>query len=169
MRFPVNKPYAITQKFSPQHPGIDIAPRPVNVKRRKAYAPEKGRVVRSGYLPALEGNYVIMRGKTKYYYFGHFAKRFVLMDDLVKQGQPLGEIGRTGAATGIHTHHEVRKTLIGGQIDPTKYYKENQMYKGRSAKEWYSQAKTWKFKAKSRAKIIAKLKDMLNKFKLGGK
>lgn len=59
-----------------------------------------------------------------YYYFGHFASRLVKAGDSLKEGQPIGIIGMTGNATGVHTHHEVRKTQGGNQVDPETYYKE---------------------------------------------
>lgn len=148
MRFPVNQPYRITTKFSSGHPGIDIAPTPAGTKGIPCYAPEAGTIVSAAYRPSLEGNYVILKGKTKYYYFGHFAGQRMRVGQVVKEGQIIGILGQTGLATGIHTHHEVRTTKQGGQINPEVYYKGEDMYTGmfegkkqtKSAKGWYDKA-----------------------------
>lgn len=116
MKFPVNEPYNITTKFSGEHPGIDIAPVPAGSKV-VIYAPENSRVIAVGNRPALEGRYLILQG-SKFYYFGHFDSVSVTTGMSVTEGTPLGIMGKTGLATGVHTHFEVRNTPNGSQIDP---------------------------------------------------
>lgn len=125
MTFPVKQPYVITTKYSPiVHPGLDIAPTG-NIYDRPCVAPENGVVTGSGYVATLEGNYIILKGDSGYfYYFGHFSSRSVFFGQRVTEGQQIGIIGMTGKATGIHTHHEVRKTQVGNSIDPEQYYKK---------------------------------------------
>lgn len=126
MRFPVDEPYKLTQGFSAGHKGIDLAPTPAGSRGRFALAPEAG-VVQYARTGTIEGNYVIMRGNSNvYYYFGHFARFLVSPGQPVNEGQPLGEMGMTGQATGVHTHHEVRPGQAGPgtQIDPVIYYKQ---------------------------------------------
>lgn len=128
MRFPVDQPFAITTHFNAQtHPGIDIAPLPGGIAGIIAHAPERGTVVASG-TGVIEGNYVIMHGQTgMFYYFGHFAKRLVISGQPVNEGDVLGVIGMTGAATGIHTHNEVRPQQgPGNQVDPEQWYKQHE-------------------------------------------
>lgn len=123
MRFPVPDPYVITQAFSSGHLGIDIAPTPAGTKNRPVVAPEKSIVVASGNNPALEGIYLILKGDSgKFYYFGHFASVNYLRNQGMNEGDVIGLMGMTGLATGIHTHHEVRTTISGGQINPYVYY-----------------------------------------------
>ncbi len=52
-------------------------------------------------------------------YYAHMSKISVKVGDCVYKGQKVGEIGRTGVATGVHLHFEVR---IGGKtVDPLNY------------------------------------------------
>lgn len=48
--------------------------------------------------------------------YAHQSKFLVKKGDLVKQGQPIGFVGHTGAGTGSHLHFEVYKN--GNPIDP---------------------------------------------------
>lgn len=128
MIFPVKQPHKITQKFSKNHPGIDIAPVIAGTKGVPCLAPEASTVYRSAYNASPEGHYIILKGKSVYYYFGHFERRLVSQGQSVGEGQAIGVLGKTGTATGIHTHHEVRPfgPGPGKSIDPEKYYKDNE-------------------------------------------
>jgi len=132
MRFPLNgrenTDWKITTYFSPQHLGIDIAPLPAGKQGVLCFAPENATVVNAGYVATLEGNFVILKGDSgMFYYFGHFANQMMMIGKRVTEGQQIGVLGMTGLATGIHTHHEVRKIAGPGQsIDPVEYYKNNQ-------------------------------------------
>lgn len=138
MRFPVNQPYVITTYFDPvAHPGLDIAPIPAGATGVQCFAPESSTVVVSAYIAALEGHYVLLQGDSgMFYYFGHFQKRLVDMYQRVSEGQPIGVLGKTGLATGIHTHHEVRRTRTGQQVDPAQYYKNAQEGGGMASQEY---------------------------------
>lgn len=128
MIFPVKQPHKITQKFSKNHPGIDIAPVIAGTTGVLCLAPEDSIVITSNYRVTPEGNYVILGGASGvYYYFGHFEKRLVAQAQMVGEGQAIGVLGKTGLADGIHTHHEVRPSGPGPgkSIDPEKYYKSN--------------------------------------------
>lgn len=124
MVYPIHEPYIISTTFSASHPGTDYVPLPRGITTARAYAPEDCVVVQTGYNPALEGNYCILKGKYKYYYYGHFSKRLVTSGK-VKENQAVGIIGETGLATGVHLHHEVRDDpFTSGTIDPQAYYKK---------------------------------------------
>lgn len=125
MKFPVKEPYRITQGFSSGHLGIDVAPGKPGQTGVGVYAPENGTVVGSGNNPILEGQYLVLKGKVKWYYFGHFAERKVALNQPIREGQLIGIMGKTGKATNIHTHHEVRSTRSGGQVNPIDYYKNS--------------------------------------------
>ena len=57
------------------------------------------------------------RSTTRY---AHLSRILVRADEQVAQGQPIGEIGSTGRATGSHLHFEYR---IGGvALDPLPYF-----------------------------------------------
>lgn len=125
MRFPVKEPYRITNPFNlAYHPGIDIAPGTSGQTGVGCYAPEDCTVVGFGYVPTYEGRYLVLKSNKKniWYYFGHFAEQKVKIGQSVKEGQLIGILGMTGLADGIHTHHEVRQTRSGNQINPIKYY-----------------------------------------------
>jgi len=128
MKFPVNQPYNITTRFDINtHPGIDIAPVPAGSTGIQCYAPENASVIESQMLLPVEGNYIKLRGDSgMYYYFGHFNRRLVAVGERVSEGQPIGILGMTGQADGIHTHHEVRRTSRGDQVDPIEYYKDKE-------------------------------------------
>ena len=89
------------------HNGTDyVAPRGTPV-----LAAGDGRVIKAGYSKA-NGHYVFIqhgeRYTTKYL---HLHKRRVKSGQGVEQGQIIGAVGSTGAATGTHLHYEF---LVGG-------------------------------------------------------
>ena len=89
------------------HNGTDyVAPRGTPV-----LAAGDGRVIKAGYSRA-NGHYVVIqhgqRYTTKYL---HLHKRRVKSGQGVVQGQVIGAVGSTGAATGAHLHYEF---LVGG-------------------------------------------------------
>ena len=84
------------------HRGTDYAaPRGTPV-----YAAGDGRVVEAGYTGP-NGNYVfIQHGEGFKTHYLHLNKKRVKRGDRVKQGQVIGTVGSTGAATGPHLHYE---------------------------------------------------------------
>lgn len=48
--------------------------------------------------------------------YAHFSKILVSEGQKVRQGEVVGEMGRTGRATGVHLHFEIRKNR--GPVDP---------------------------------------------------
>ncbi|MEN0059251.1 MAG: M23 family metallopeptidase [Bdellovibrio sp.] len=48
--------------------------------------------------------------------YAHFDKILVAEGQRVRQGEVVGEMGRTGRATGVHLHFEIRKNR--GPVDP---------------------------------------------------
>jgi murein DD-endopeptidase MepM/ murein hydrolase activator NlpD len=84
------------------HRGTDYAaPRGTPV-----YAAGDGRVVEAGYTRA-NGNYVfIQHGEIYKTHYLHLNKRRVKKGERVQQGDVIGTVGSTGAATGPHLHYE---------------------------------------------------------------
>ena len=84
------------------HRGTDYAaPRGTPV-----YAAGDGRVIEAGYSRA-NGNYIfIQHGETFKTHYLHLNKKRVAKGSRVKQGQVIGTVGSTGAATGPHLHYE---------------------------------------------------------------
>ena len=84
------------------HRGTDYAaPRGTPV-----YAAGDGRVAEAGYNRS-NGNYLfIQHGEGFKTHYLHLNKKRVASGDRVKQGQVIGTVGSTGAATGPHLHYE---------------------------------------------------------------
>jgi len=97
------------------HAGLDIkAPYGTPV-----LAPGTGEVVFTG----REGGYgtlvVVDHGRDVRSLFGHLAAIYVRVGQHVKAGDALGSVGRSGRATGVHLHYEVR---VGDRpVDPRVY------------------------------------------------
>lgn len=51
---------------------------------------------------------IINHGNNLKTYYAHLSKQWILQGAKVDQGQLIGEVGRTGRATGDHLHWEVR-------------------------------------------------------------
>ena len=109
----------ITQKFkarSSKHDGIDIAGK----KNSPVYAAEGGRVLYAGHDFTGYGNLIIIEhsGDTWASFYGHLNGFKVSEGDRVGRGQQIGLMGRTGRATGVHLHFEVRHNLR--PVDPLR-------------------------------------------------
>lgn len=110
----------ITLKFGPQpgyplhdgvHEGTDFAFTPDS----KVYAPFAGRVIvrpNNGD----DGNGVYMSQGDYLVGMCHLSKFLVTDGETVAEGQPLGVMGNTGFAEGVHLHFAVKKA--GRVIDP---------------------------------------------------
>lgn len=97
------------------HKGLDIgcAVQPV-------VAGARGVVSRTGFDPKGLGNFVkIIHGNGYETTYGHLSEVWVLRGQILDLSQPLGMAGRTGLATGVHLHYEIRKH--GRLADPLDY------------------------------------------------
>ena len=98
------------------HDGIDIAAE----KGTPVYAPADGKVVAVGYDRNGYGRYVIIdHGYGIRTLFGHLSLATVKKGQKVKRWEKIGEVGRTGRATGYHLHYEVR--VKDRPVDPLTY------------------------------------------------
>lgn len=98
------------------HSGVDMAGSTGTVFR----APADGVVILAADEPfTLEGRLLMIdHGHGLNSAFLHCSKLYVTEGQQVRQGQPLGEIGSTGRATGPHLHWSMK--LAGARIDPRK-------------------------------------------------
>jgi len=53
-------------------------------------------------------------------FYAHLSKSHVKVNDVVKRGDMIGEVGCTGRSTGPHLHYEVRQ--FGVAVDPLDYF-----------------------------------------------
>ena len=131
--WPTVKPFKITSGYGYRthpikgnyhfHPAIDIATGK-DIKKRYIYAIQNGVVT-----AAVEGGYNYGAGSYIKIDYGngymstymHLSDVRVKVGDRVEKGQIVGIMGRTGSATGIHLHFEVRKN--GKPLNPLTLYK----------------------------------------------
>ncbi len=111
---PVSGP--ITQKFSSNHPGIDVAaPRGTPV-----VATAKGIVEKAEQDKTLGLVVEISHPSGYRTIYGHLSKILVKKGQSVYGGDIIGNVGETGNVTGPHLHYGIKKD--GTPIDPTSDY-----------------------------------------------
>jgi murein DD-endopeptidase MepM/ murein hydrolase activator NlpD len=94
------------------HSGIDLrAPYGTPV-----VAPGGGEVVFAGRDPGYGSLVIIDHGNAVRSLFGHLSAIYVRQGQRVRPGDAIGAVGRSGRATGVHLHYEVRHG--GVPIDP---------------------------------------------------
>lgn len=102
-------------RYRGTHKGVDLtAPMGTDV-----VAAMDGQVIASGRDKGY-GNYVVIdhgNGVTTLY--GHHTRNFVQEGEVVRRGQKIAEVGRTGNATGPHLHFELR--CDGAQRNPLPF------------------------------------------------
>jgi murein DD-endopeptidase MepM/ murein hydrolase activator NlpD len=110
------------------HEGFDINA----ACETKLVAVRAGKVVKRGYDPVLYGNYLLIKGRMqrRTYFYSHLIKPAVpKRGELVKTGQRVGKVGRTGNARyvpGCHLHFEIRRR--GRPIDPEPHLRRWDRY-----------------------------------------
>jgi murein DD-endopeptidase MepM/ murein hydrolase activator NlpD len=85
------------------HPGMDIAAN----KGTPIFAAAKGRVLRSGWVVGYGMTVEIDHGFGYTTLYGHASKLLVTRGQLVRRGDVIAHVGRTGTATSTHLHYEV--------------------------------------------------------------
>jgi len=78
-----------------------------------------GVVIYSNFHPAYGNMIEIDHGNEIISRYAHASKRLVKVGDVVLRGAKVGEVGKTGRATGTHLHFEVRKG--GASQNPTQF------------------------------------------------
>ena len=94
----------IIRRFLGSHKGVDLsAPKGTDI-----FAALDGQVVASGRQKQY-GNFVAVdHGNGVVTLYAHCNRNFVAAGDIVRRGQKIAEVGRTGNATGPHLHFELR-------------------------------------------------------------
>lgn len=102
-------------RYRGSHKGVDLtAPKGTDV-----YAAMDGVVVTSGRQKGY-GNYVVLdHGNGVMTLYGHHNRNLVTEGEVVRRGQKIAEVGRTGNATGPHLHFELR--LDGAPTNPLPF------------------------------------------------
>ncbi len=94
------------------HHGVDIAA-PAGMQVQAA---RDGQVVQAEFDPVL-GNFVVLAHEGGYQtVYGHLRRVLVVLNQVVRSGMIIGEVGSTGRSTGAHLHFEVRRK--GSSRDP---------------------------------------------------
>ncbi|MFA7620982.1 MAG: M23 family metallopeptidase [Aminobacteriaceae bacterium] len=97
------------------HDGVDI-PAPLGTP---ILAARSGRVVFSGNINGYGRTVTIDHGDGTRTRYSHNSANLVKVGDVVRQGQPVAKVGRTGRATCTHVHFSV---LVNGKaVNPEKY------------------------------------------------
>jgi len=99
-----------------RHDGIDISA-PVGVPIKAA---DSGRVVYSDNKMRGYGNLIIIEHRDNFFtIYAHNEENMVTEETVVKQGDIIARVGRTGNATGPHLHFEIRKG--SKPLDPVRF------------------------------------------------
>jgi len=106
--------HPVTHQYSSHH-GIDLAV-PMYSKIKAVFS---GKVIYSGFHPGY-GNVVVVRHNRGFEtLYAHCSKNLVRSGAIVKQGQEIALVGKTGMVTAAHLHFELRRN--GQYLNPNKY------------------------------------------------
>jgi murein DD-endopeptidase MepM/ murein hydrolase activator NlpD len=97
------------------HLGIDIP----GDEGTPIHASDGGEVIWAAYSPSYGYSVRILHNNNYITLYAHMKKLLVSVGDKVYQGQQIGMMGHTGAASGTHLHFEVR--IGSATVNPTKY------------------------------------------------
>ncbi len=103
------------RRWRRHHTGIDLAG-PIGTP---IYAARDGRVIFAGWYYGYGLTVIIDHGSGMTTLYGHASRILVRAGQVVRQGQLIARVGRTGYTTGPHLHFEVR--IRGTPVDPLRY------------------------------------------------
>jgi murein DD-endopeptidase MepM/ murein hydrolase activator NlpD len=100
-----------------RHDGIDISAMTGTIVQAAA----SGKVVYSDNKMRGYGNLIIIEHQDHFFtIYAHNEENLVKEEVLVKQGDAIAKVGRTGSATGPHLHFEIRKGST--PLDPQRFF-----------------------------------------------
>lgn len=106
------------------HKGLDMSA----ALGTRVSAPAEGTVVSAGYRSNGYGNLVEIKHRNGFMTrYAHLNKIYVKKGDKVKYNTAIGEVGRTGRATGSHLHYEV--LYNGRNVNPLTFVNTGSMNK----------------------------------------
>jgi murein DD-endopeptidase MepM/ murein hydrolase activator NlpD len=91
-----------------RHTGVDLR----NPKGTPIYAVDDGVVTYAGYRGSYGNIVKLSHGNGIETWYAHCDTMSVSIGDVIKKGQQIATVGRTGRATGYHLHFEVRKNGV---------------------------------------------------------
>jgi murein DD-endopeptidase MepM/ murein hydrolase activator NlpD len=94
------------------HDGIDIAAK----LNDPIYSSESGRVVHAGWIRGYGRTVILSHGGEWYTLYAHLSKITAKAGIWIGRGMQVGLAGRSGHATGVHLHFEIRK--YADPLDP---------------------------------------------------
>ena len=121
LRWPVHSP-RITQHFKPgskrtRHQGIDLG----GSKNTPIYSAHDGKVIYAGQGFRGYGKLVIVENPNGYAtFYAHLNTINTREGKWVMGGEKIGGMGRTGRATGVHLHFELRIAEVA--VNPYSYF-----------------------------------------------
>lgn len=126
MTFPVKGNYTVTAVFGQKggywkdgHKGTDFVS-----DDKRVYAATGGRVRVVAYDPSGWGNYVSVGDRDGYrHLYCHLQSVAVKTGQVIKEGDIIGVMGRSGNATGVHLHYQIN-TAAGEPLDPMTFLKK---------------------------------------------
>jgi murein DD-endopeptidase MepM/ murein hydrolase activator NlpD len=104
-----------TSVGSTNHKGIDIC----GPNGSPIYAADSGEVITSGWSKSFGYMIEILHENGYVTLYSHCSSLLVEVGDIVECGQEIAHMGRTGIATGVHLHFEVK--IDGLNVDPSLY------------------------------------------------
>jgi Membrane proteins related to metalloendopeptidases len=116
---PLTGDYAISQRFSSDHPALDLA----SSEGTEVLAAATGEVL-SVYRDKYFGNVIIIDHWNEYAtLYAHLATAIKQPEAVVRKGDVIGLVGNTGFSSAPHLHFEILKK--GNNIDPEKILKKD--------------------------------------------
>lgn len=112
---PVKGEYAISQRFSETHPGLDFAA----ATGSEVVAVASGEIL-SVYYDEVYGNVIMIDHLNEYAtLYAHLAITFFEGNDRVEKGETIALVGNTGNSSAPHLHYEIM--LDGKNVNPEIY------------------------------------------------
>lgn len=109
-----------TGKRHRPHLGIDLA----SYKNTPILAAHNGTIIYVGKDFRGFGKMILIEGKSGWAtLYAHLNKTYVREGMRVRKGDPIASMGKTGRASGVHLHFEIRKDR--GPVDPMLYLPHN--------------------------------------------